>query len=226
VNSVPYTLKIDALGQISISSVTEHKLRDDMVAALENGCGDEYVKTDFIAVNVGTASVAITTDGTATATASADLTAANVRSIVNFMKRKKIPKYSGGTYVCVGSVNLLAGLQADTATGGWIDVSKYTGEFARNIHNGEIGKFYQTRFVEETGYFSNTIGSGSDNGSGVFFGMDNVYEAVAIPEEIRVKNSTDYNRDLGLAWYALLGFKIVWDYSADNEQHIVYVTSA
>lgn len=29
-----------------------------------------------------------------------------------------------------------------------------------------------------------------------------------------------------MAWYALLGFKIVWNFTADGEQHIVFVTSA
>ena len=79
---------------------------------------------------------------------------------------------------------------------------------------------------EETGYLSNVIGSGSTHGQAVFIGADNVYEAISIPEEIRMKNSTDYGRDLGLAWYALLGFKLVWSYSTDTEQHVVFVTSA
>ena len=68
-------------------------------------------------------------------------------------------------------------------------VSKYTSEYAKNIFNGEIGKYYNVRFVEETGFLSNSIGSGSTHGQAVFFGADNVYEAVAVPEEIRVKVS-------------------------------------
>jgi hypothetical protein len=31
---------------------------------------------------------------------------------------------------------------------------------------------------------------------------------------------------MGLAWYALLGFKLVWNLATDGEQHVVYVTSA
>jgi hypothetical protein len=141
------------------------------------------------------------------------------------MKKKLIPRI-GSTYVCIASVSALSGLHADAGTGGWIDISKYTDMFAKNIFNGEVGTFYNCRFVEETGYFSNTIGSGSTHGQAVFFGADNVYEAVAIPEEVRMKTSLDYGRDLGIAWYALLGFKKVWDYAVDTEQHIVYVTSA
>lgn len=225
-NSVPWTGKLDALGQFQLEPVIEQKLRDDMVKVMESAAATEFTRTQFVAVSVATNSVAITTNGTATATATADGSAANTRSIVDFMKKRLIPKFDGRNYVCVASVSYLSGLHADTGTGGWVDISKYTDTYAGNIFRGEVGEFYMTRFVEETGFLSNTIGSGSTRGQAVFFGSDNVYEAVSIPEEIRVKNSMDYGRDMGLAWYALLGWKIVWDYAVDNEQHIVFVTSA
>lgn len=225
-NSVPFTGKLQALGKFEVESVTEQRLRDDMVKVLESAAGDQFTATEFIAVCVATNTVAITTNGTATATATANLSAANVRTIVDFMKKKLVPKYDGRNYVCVASVEALAGLHADAGSGGWVDVSKYTAEFAKNVISGEVGNFYNTRFLEETGYLSNSIGSGGKYGQAVFIGSDNVYEAVSIPEEIRVKVPADYGRDLGLAWYALLGFKKVWDYSVDGEQHIVFVTSA
>lgn len=225
-NSVPWTGKLDALGQFQLEPVIEAKLRDDMVKVMESAAAAQFVQTQFVAVSVATNSVAITTNGTATATATADGSAANTRSIVDFMRKKLIPRYDGRNYICVASVSYLSGLHSDTGTGGWVDISKYTDTYAGNIFRGEVGEFYMTRFVEETGYLSNTIGSGSTRGQAVFFGSDNVYEAVSVPEEIRVKNSMDYGRDMGLAWYALLGWKIVWDYAVDNEQHIVFVTSA
>lgn len=193
---------------------------------LESAAGAQFAATDFIAVCSATNSVIFTTNGTATATATADLTAPNVRSIVDFMLKKFIPMYDGQNYVCVASVSAIGGMHADSATGGWVDISKYTGEFAKNIFAGEVGNFYMTRFVRETGYLSNTIGSGSTHGQAVFFGSDAVYEAVCVPEEIRVNVPKDFGRDLAMAWYALLGFKIVWNYSTDTEQHIVFVTSA
>lgn len=226
-NSIPYTGKLEALGQIMVEPAVEQALRDDMVKTLESAAGAQYVATEFIAVMSATNSVVFTTNGTATAVASADLTGQNVRSVVDFMKKKLVPKFDGQSYVCIASTAALSGMFSDTAAGGWVDVSKYTVDFAKNIFNGEIGKYYNVRFVEETGYFSNSIGNGSTHGAAVFFGADNVYEAVAVPEEIRVKVSVDYGRDQGLAWYFLGGFKIVWNYSqTPAEQHIVYVTSA
>lgn len=226
-NSVPYTGKLEALGQIMIEPAVEQSLRDDMVKALESAAGAQYVLTDFVAVMSSTSSVVITTNSVATATATADLTGSNVRQVVDFMKKKLIPKYDGQSYICVASTSSLSGMFSDTAAGGWVDVSKYQVEFAKNIFNGEIGKYYNVRFVEETGYFSNTIGSGSTHGQAVFFGADAVYEAVAVPEELRVKVSVDYGRDQGLAWYFLGGWKLVWSFAGTPaEQHIVYVTSA
>jgi N4-gp56 family major capsid protein len=196
------------------------------VKVLESAAGAQFVATDFIAVCSASNSLVLTTNGTATVTATSDLSAYNVRQIVDFMKKKLIPKYDGQNYVCVASVQALSGMHADTGTGGWVDISKYTDTYAKNVLNGEVGTYYMTRFVEETGYLSNVIGSSTAHGAAVFIGADNVYEAISIPEEVRLKVTTDYGRDLGLAWYALLGFKIVWSYSTDSEQHIVYVTSA
>jgi hypothetical protein len=224
--SIPYTQKLQTLGQFQIDSVTEQKLRDDMVKVLESAAGAQFAATDFVAVCTASNGVAVTTNGTATATATGDLTAVNVRAIVDYMKKKNVPRFDGRNYICVASVSALSGMHGDSATGGWVDISKYTPQYASALHNGEVGNFYMTRFVEETGYLSNTIGNGSTHGQAVFFGNDNVYEAIAVPEEIRVKVSTDFGRDQGLAWYALLGFKIVWNYAADSEQHIVFVTSA
>jgi N4-gp56 family major capsid protein len=225
-NSIPYTGKLSALGQIAIQPNVEQALRDDMVKTIEKACGDEFVKTEFVAVCTATDSVIFTTNGTATASAAADITAKNTRIIADYMKKKLIPKFND-SYVCVASTQSLSGMFNDTVTGGWVDISKYSAEFAKNIFNGEVGKYYNVRFVEETGYFSNAIGSSSLYGQAIFFGADNVYEAVAVPEEIRVKVSVDYGRDQGLAWYFLGGFKIVWTYATSPaEQHIVFVTSA
>lgn len=225
-NAIAWTGKLDNLGQFQLEPNVEAKLRDDMVKVIESAASAPFTQTDFIAVCSATNSVVFTTNGTATATATADCSASNTRAIADYMKKKLIPKFDGKNYVCVGSVSFLSAMHADTAAGGWADIVKYTDSNVSKLLNGEVGEFYGVRFVEETGYFSNVIGSGSTHGQAVFFGSDNVYEAVCEPEQIRAKISMDYGRDMGLAWYALLGFKIVWNYATDSEQHIVYVTSA
>lgn len=225
-NSVPFTFKLNQLGQFQLEPTVEKKLKDDQVKVLESACAAEYVKTELIAVCSATNGVAFTTNGTATASATSNLTAFNVRAIVDYMRKKLIPFYDSRSYVCIASITAMSGMHADTATGGWVDISKYSPQYAKALFDGEVGNFYRTRFVEETGYLSNTIGSSSLYGQAVFIGGDAVEECVVVPEEIRVKIPSDYGRSLGLAWYGLMGFKIIWDFDTDGEQHIVYVTSA
>jgi N4-gp56 family major capsid protein len=102
-NSIPFTQKLMNLAQFQLEPVTEQKLRDDMVKVLESACMGQYIKTDFIAVQSASNNVVFTTNGTATATATANLSAANTRSIVDFMKKKLIPKYDGRNYVCIAN---------------------------------------------------------------------------------------------------------------------------
>lgn len=224
-NAIPMTRKLQQLSQYDVENIVEKKLRDDAVKVLESAAGAQYVASDFVGVCVGTGSTAITTNGTATATATADLTASNLRDFVDFLRKRNVPTYDSRDYMCVASVQAMRGLHDDTGSGGWIDISKYTGNFAEAIHNGEVGRFYHTRFMEETGYLSNTIGNSSAHGQAVLFGDDYVYEATSIAEEIRY-DEDDFGRSQALAWYALLGFKIVWDYAVDGEQHGIFITSA
>ena len=108
-----------------IEPAVEQSLRDDMVKTLESACGAQFVATDFIAVCSSTASVVFTTNSVASASATANLTGFNVRAIVDYMKKKLVPKYDGQSYVCIASTAALSGMFSDTATGGWVDVSKY-----------------------------------------------------------------------------------------------------
>lgn len=225
--AVPFTGKLEALSEFDITQIIETTLRHNMVKTLEKACGDELVGTEFVAVCTGQAQVAIRTDGTpGTNVAQADLTAANVRQIVDFMRKRNVPPYDGQNYICVASVQALSGMFADAGAGGWVDIAKYTPEYAARAMNGEVGTYYKTRFLDETGYLSNTIGSGNSHGQAVFVGADSLYEAIAVPEEIRINTPTDYGRSQGIAWYAILGFKRVWNFTTDGEQHIVFVTSA
>jgi len=43
------------------------------------------------------------------------------------------------------------------------------------------------------------------------FGADTVREIITVPEEIRLKVTTDYGRSKGIAWYGLFGWVIEWD---------------
>jgi hypothetical protein len=101
------------------------------------------------------------------------------------------------------------------------DLYKYTERGITQVFNGEIGRYEQTRYVEQTsvpsgGAANSTTFSAYTNTSDAwdnglsdwifFFGADTVAEGVNTPEEIRFKEVTDFNRSKGVAWYYLGGF--------------------
>jgi N4-gp56 family major capsid protein len=135
---------------------------------------------------------------------------------------RPIPYYDGESYVCIASVAFLRGLKDDPD---YEVAAKYA--HPEDLYLGEVGRFYNCRFIEtnHTSALSNGVGTGSVLGEAIFFGEDPVREIVAIPEEVRAKLPEDYGRDKGLAWYAMLGWGRVWDFSTDAEEHIVRIAS-
>lgn len=75
------------------------------------------------------------------------------------------------------------------------------------IHNGEIGRYENVRFVEQTN-IAKSAWSQAKSDWAFFFGEDTVAEGIVIPEEMRGKIPSDYGRSKGIAWYGLLGFGI------------------
>jgi N4-gp56 family major capsid protein len=225
-NAIAYTGKLISLSQLSPEDSISIALRNDAAKILDTAAGLQFTSAEQVAVQSASGNVVFTTNGSATATATANLSGTNVRLIVDNMRKRNIPFVDGSNYVCITAVGGYAGFFNDTATGGFVDVAKYTDLLAQNLFRGEIGKYYMTRIVEETNFLLNTVGSGAAMSQAVIFGDDAVKEVIAVPEELREKIPTDYGRSQGLAWYGLLGFQRIWSQSVDSQENIVFVTSA
>jgi len=225
-NAIAYSGKLISLSQLSPEDAIAIALRNDAAKTLDLAAGTQFTSAEQVAVQSASGNVVFTTNGTATATATVNLSGTNIRIIVDNMRKRNIPFVDGSNYVCITAVGGYSGFFSDTATGGFVDVSKYTDLLAQNLFRGEIGKYYMTRIVEETNMLSNTVGSGAALSQAVVFGDDAVKEVVAVPEELREKIPTDYGRSQGLAWYALLGFQRIWSQATDSQENIVFVTSA
>lgn len=89
---------------------------------------------------------------------SAVATAAEVRKAVTTLKKANARQFPDG-YVGVFHVASIFDLQSDTATGGWLDVTKYT--TSGPAIKGEVGKIYGCRLSETTNVASAAEGSGS-----------------------------------------------------------------
>jgi hypothetical protein len=187
------------------------KVTDSAVYAQFGSCKIKYVGST-------TATQNIYTNGTCTLTASTSLIAYHVKNIVDYLRQTlKAPPYDDdGNYVCVGSTTAIRQIYDALES-----LNAYTSPMGKL--NGEVGRYYDCRFVRDTGCSDSTIGSSNVTGEAFFLGAETVMEAVAVPEEVIAKVPTDYGRSKGIAWYFIGGWKLMW--AGDPDNRIVHWSS-
>ena len=219
-NSVPWTGKLDDLSEQPVAEVIRKVLKNDAKKAFDNLAADLF---NLAALRVaptggtGTSALTLTTNGACAITNDIALGSAHVKTLVDIMKERNIPAYTGDDYYGLAWPTTWRAFKDDIES-----IKQYVDQGFRMIMNGEIGRFEGVRFVEQTHKAKGSIGTAGTawtNGKSdwaVFFGEDTVAEAVAVPEEIRGKIPGDYGRDRGIAWYYLGGFGIVHTQAAQS----------
>jgi len=221
-HSVPYTELLESLSQFSVKQPIMKVLKYDASVDIECLVHQQFNLTPLRHVSSNSADTAftLTTNGTATATNTTPVSKINVRAVVDGMKSRNIPKYSNSDYYAIARPLGLRILKNDLEA-----IHQYTDTGLEYIKNGEIGRYEECRFVEQTTVpaggaadtgatfdpFTDTADAWNTAGSGdwvFFFGEDTICEAVHTMEEIRAKTPDDYGRSKGIAWYALLGYGI------------------
>lgn len=230
--SVPYTELLENLSQFAVRQPIMKVLKYDAMVDLDALVWEQFNKTPLRAAATATGdAITLTTNSTATLTVSQGISTTNLKSIVDTMKGRNIPYYTDRDYYAIARPLALRKLKDQLES-----IYQYTTDGLEMIMNGEIGRYSDTRFVEQTAIpsggaadstsfnpFTDTadpwnVGTGS-NGDWVFvFGSDTVCEAVHTPEEIRAKIPDDYGRSKGIAWYALLGYGITHNDSSNVAQ--------
>jgi N4-gp56 family major capsid protein len=219
--SVPYTEKLESLASLAVRAPLMKVLKYDAAVDIDCVVHAEFNKTPLRVVSTSSADTAftITTNSTATATNTVAMSNVNVRAISDGMKGRNIPYYTESDYYAIARPAGLRALKNDME-----GLHQYTETGLTMIMNGEIGRYENTRFVEQTtipaggaadsttfDQFTDTSDAWNGTTAGdwvFFFGSDTVCEAVHTPEEIRAKIPDDYGRSKGIAWYALLGYGI------------------
>lgn len=220
--SIPYTELLESLSQFSVRNPIMKVLKYDASVDLDCLAHQQFNKTPlrFVSTSSADTAVTLTTNSIATATNTVPLSKVNVKTIIDTMKNRNIPKYSNGDYYAIARPLGLRALKNDLES-----IHQYTDSGLDMIMNGEIGRYEETRFVEQTtvpagGAADSTTfdpftdtgdgwGNGTTTGDWVFFfGEDTVCEAIHTMEEIRAKQPDDYGRSKGIAWYFLGGYGI------------------
>lgn len=218
-NSIPFTFKIETLSRFDIEEIIREGLQNDMVKVVDGLTERQFNATKLRYVGTATGGYVLTTNGTATATNTSVLNTYHVRKMVTELRKRKVKGFAkaAGDYVFINSVEAMENIVAALEP-----IHQYTEAGYKPIADGEAGRYYMTRFVEDQ-YASRFVydpdarsstaitWSGAQSLVGYLFGQGTVREAVAVPEEIRMKIPTDFGRSKGIAWYALLGHKIEWD---------------
>jgi len=214
-NSVPYTGKLDNLSKFPVQELIQKVLKNDAVKAFDRLAYIQFNQTPLRVVPAGgtaTASVVLTTNGTATLTNSVAYSNGNAKAIVDLMKERNIPAYIADDYYAIAWPTTLRTFKNNLE-----QIHQYSDTGFKLIMAGEIGRYENVRYIEQTNIVHGISTDGINgtpwtNGLSdwiFFFGNDTVAEAVAVPEEMRGKIPTDFGRSKGVAWYYLGGFGIV-----------------
>jgi N4-gp56 family major capsid protein len=218
-NSVPYSGKLDDLSQHPVKTIINKVLKNDASKWFDGAAATQFNATPLRVAGTSSTSITLSTAGTCTATNSQAMNTGHVKLIVDTMKERNIPAYTGDDYYCLAWPTTYRFFKNQLET-----IHTYTDAGFQMIMNGEIGRYENVRYIEQTNIpkggaadsttwnaFTRTADAwnGGYSDWAYFFGADTVAEAIACPEEMRGKIPTDYGRSKGVAWYYLGGFGIV-----------------
>jgi len=220
-NSIPYSGKLDNLSKFPVEDIIKKGLKNDTVKTLDRMVWGQFNQTLIRVIPVGgTSASAVTlyTNGTVTGTNSIAYSNAHAKAVVDAMKERNIPAYIADDYYSLAWPTTLRTFK-NTLEG----IHQYSDTGFNLIMNGEIGRYENVRYIEQTNIAKGIGSTGIATASGgdmvqwtngqsdwiFFFGNDTVAEGIAVPEEMRGKIPTDFGRSKGIAWYYLGGYGIV-----------------
>lgn len=243
-NSIPFTEKLERMSKLDAANLHIRAVTNDVGKALNRAPSIEFRKTRLKATPTGTdADPRVTFEATATSTVACTATATRqvqVEDILVVAEALKsgiytstsngstvatgspVPPYDNdGNYMCLCSVGFASAIRRDSD---FINASLY-GDPER-LFAGEIGRFHGIRFIEDNHILRSTMDG--FRGEALFFGAEAVKEIVCLMEEIRKGVPLDGGRDRSWYWYAILGYKLIWEYSAASEpdNRIIHYTSS
>lgn len=220
-NSVPYSGKLDNLSKFPVQELIQKTLKNDAVKSFDRMAWGQFEQTPLRVIassGTDTAAIQLYTNGTVTGTNTIGYTNGHAKSIVDMMKERNIPAYLGDDYYALAWPTTLRGFKNNLET-----IHQYSDTGFKLIMNGEIGRYENVRYVEQTNIakgittdgITGTAWSQGKSDWIYFMGNDTVAEAIAVPEEMRGKIPSDYGRSKGVAWYYLGGFGLVHSLAAN-----------
>ena len=220
--AIPYTSLSRDLAFFDIENAIQRKLRDQLSLRLDILCATAFQVGQIVASPDGLASLTFYTNGSASETASVNLNVYHVEQIRDKLYSSyHVMPYEGDDYICILNTTARRSVIRDP---NWEKWQTYTDSEAK--FRGEIGRLESVRFIETNNLSALGSPGTSTIGGAVFFGDDPVAMATTLDPELRAKESEDYGRSRGVAWYGQYGFDQIWkDSSNDGEARVIRLGS-
>jgi hypothetical protein len=218
----PYSGKLDDLSAQPIKEIINKVLKFDASKAFDIAAHYQFNQCALrVAPTSGTSTTALTltTNGTCATTNTLAFQKEHAGLVSTLMKERNISPYIADDYYAIAWPSTFETLREDLE-----GIRMYTSEGYQEIKNGELGRYRNIRFVEQTqipkgGAADSTTWNADTKTADAwnqaksdwifFMGNDTVAEGIAVAEEMRGKIPSDYGRSKGIAWYYLGGFGIV-----------------
>ena len=144
--SVPFTEFLESMSQFTVRQPIMKVLKYDALCDIESVVHGQFNNTPLrVAASATADDVSLTTNSSATVTNSQGMSTANLKSIVDTMKGRNIPFYTDASYYAIGRPRSYRVMKNQLET-----IHQYTDTGLEMIMNGEIGRFEDTKMVEQT----------------------------------------------------------------------------
>src|SRR5262249_25494760 len=147
-NSVPYLGKLDNLSKFPVEEIIKKALKNDTVKAIDRLAWGQFNQTLLRVIPVGgTSASAVTlyTNGTVTGTNSVAYNNSHAKAITDVMKERNIPAYIADDYYALAWPTTLRTFKNSLEA-----IHQYSDTGFNLIMNGEIGRYENTRYIEQT----------------------------------------------------------------------------
>lgn len=219
-NSIEWTGKLEDLARIDMTHPFMRALMDDL-RKLENAAVyTQLISTDWKAyINHATNStITVTTNGTPGGAALADADWAALIRLEGEAEDRLIPYFDGERYVFATGQQCVTKLRLDANVREMLRQDS-----GRALINGELGTVSNCRLVKDNYSIDKSAGASAFN-EGLLIGADAVQLQVGVPWEVR-RQVGDFGRDIGVAYYGIMGWFKMLDQTDHAQEHIIHLTS-
>lgn len=188
-----------AMNRSPIDLLSEHRsaLAEQMSLDMDTVLKTAFTGSQLKYVATGAASYNLATNGSAGAAALSNPNFYHIRKMRDLAFRTYLmPKRDNGLFAYVSSTAGVRGILDDPE---FLEINKISGQ--SRFGNNLAGTIADVEIFEDNHTLSDSKGTNSDVGEGVFLSQDAVYYAVLQQPEIHYDATIDHGRFISLAWY-------------------------